>query len=261
MIWFMLWLLLSAFVLGAFFWSIRILMTQKRAWKAFATKLGLQYSNGGRLLASPDVTGTVDGLRLNMFTERRASNDARGERFVTAIELVMSSAMPMSGAICTASMADMIGALRLDDVAVPEGIAEWDAGWRVRSDNVDLMQRFLTPLRCDILRKIFRMKVLAALYIFDQRECVLRIETTDPLNNVDKMEKIIRGFIPMVKSMALTAEERSAMPAAPQAQPQQAPVAQAQIEEPQQPPSPQEDQRYYAPQGLDENATDPSTEN
>ena len=253
MIWFMLWLLLSAFVLGAFFWSIRILMGQKRAWKNFATKLGLQYGAGGRLLASPEITGTIDGLRLNMFTERRAANDARGERFVTAIELVMSSAMPMSGAICTASMAEMVGALRLDDVTVPEGIAEWDAGWRVRSDNVDLMQRFLTPLRCDILKKIFRMKVLAALYIFDRRECVLRIETSDPLNNTDKMEKIIRGFIPMVKSMALTAEERANMPAAPEDVQQPVPAATQ--------PVPQEEPRYYAPQGLDENATDPSTEN
>lgn len=260
MIWFMLWLLLSAFVLGAFFWSTRILMSQKRAWRSFATKLGLQYSNGGRLLASPEVTGTIDGLRLNMFTERRAANDARGERFVTAIELVMSSAMPMSGAICTASMAEMVGALRLDDVTVPEGITEWDAGWRVRSDNVDLMQRFLTPLRCDILKKIFRMKVMAALYIFDRQECVLRVETTDPLSNVDKMEKIIRGFIPMVKSMALTAEERANMPALPEeAQPAQVVVQPEPQQQPQ--PAPQEAQRYYAPQGLDENATDPSTEN
>jgi hypothetical protein len=68
----------------------------------------------------------------------------------------------------------------------------------------------MTPARIEIFKKIFRMKVLGAMLIFDQNDAVLRIETSDALYNAERVEKIVKGFLSQIPALVPTEEETKA---------------------------------------------------
>lgn len=225
MIWFFVWFVFSAIILGAFAWSMRILLLQKRTWKVFANKNGLTYSNGGRFAAAPSLAGSFAGVEVNLFTDRKVANDARGERFVTVIELQVPTPMPMRGCIYTEEMKALVAPLEWETISVPEHISGWDRTWGVASNDPAAMTVYMNDSRYDVLKKIFGMKIIAALLVFNYEEAVIRIETIDPLNNAVKLEKIIRSLSQMFERLVASESEIAAMSAVATTAP--APVAAA----------------------------------
>lgn len=193
-VWVFIWILLSLFILGVSAWSFQILFRQKAAWRAFSTKMGLTYQNGPTFLSSPIVSGNVGGYGFGLFSEERQTADARGQRYNTVIELALRKGLPVSGAIGTAAMAPFIEQLTGMTPGRPVNDPDWDPQWVIRTSDADVLDRYLTQPRKDVLKKIFRMKIMAALFVFDEHDAVLRIETADPLQNAEKIEKIVKSM-------------------------------------------------------------------
>lgn len=210
--WVLIWILLSIFILGVSAWSYQILFRQKAAWRTFAAKNGLTYQNGPTFLSSPIVSGNIGPYGFGLFSEERQTNDARGQRFNTVLELALRKGLPTTGAIGTAAMAPFIeqqsGMTQTVSIADPD----WDPQWSIRTMDAKALEPYLTPARRDVLKKIFRMKIMAALFVFDENDAVLRIETADPLQNAEKIEKILKG---MTQQLEILGPGTGAAPVAP----------------------------------------------
>lgn len=211
--WIFLWLVVSCFILGIFFWSVRILFMQKRAWRAFAVKMNLSYQEEKGLLVSPRVNGSLGPYGFGLISEAQATEDSRGMRYVTVLEFALRSGVPgATGALGTQKMTPIISSLIAQN---PLSLTDtdWDVNWFIRASNVAIVEKYLTPERIDVLKKIFRMKMLGALLIFTEDETILRIESADPLSDPVRTEKIVRGVQTQLPALVVTAEERTEMTA------------------------------------------------
>lgn len=210
--WIFIWFLLSSFVLGVFAWSLRILFQQKAAWKAYAKKMNLTYQDGPRFLSSPVLSGSLGPYGFGLYTEEQRTNDTRGQRFSTILEIALRHGLPVMGAMGTQTVIPIIQSLRLDQSVVPQD-KDWDPSWMIRTRHAGMVEKYLTPQRLEIIKKIFRMKVLSAFFIFDEQDAVLRIETADPLNDSQRLEKIVKGLIQHAEGLIVKNEERSMLDA------------------------------------------------
>lgn len=213
MLWFFIWIVLSTFILSVFAWSVQILLKQKKAWKAYAAKMNLSYTGGAKFMSSPTVTGKIKNYPVSLFTSQQAAADIRGQRFSTIIEIALGSGMPDNGVAGTAAMAELINGLNMPHAFVPTD-KNWDPTWLIRTRSLSMMERYMTQARIDALKRIFKMNILSALFIFDQQEGVFRIETADALSDGEKLEKIMSGLIQQIDILAVNRAEYDAIAAA-----------------------------------------------
>ncbi len=209
-VWIFIWAVVSLFILGVFGWSVQILLLQKAAWKVFAKKMKLNYQEGPKFLSSPVLSGSLGAYGFGLFSEERPTPDARGLRFNTVIEIALRRGMPMMGVVGTEAMVPIINTLVIKQTLSPAD-PDWNNAWLVRTDNQIAMEKYLTPARMETLKKLFRMKILAALFIFDQNDAVLRLETADPLTDADRLEKIVKNLVQQAGILALQPGEREAI--------------------------------------------------
>lgn len=210
--WIFIWVLLSTFVLGVFAWSLQILFQQKAAWKTYAQKMNLNYQDGPRFLSSPVLSGSIGAYGFGLYTEEQRTNDTRGQRYSTILEIALRQGLPAMGALGTPTMIPVIQSLRMDQSVVPQD-KDWDPSWMIRTRHAGMVEKYLTPARLDIIKKIFRMKVRSAFFIFDEQDAVLRIETADPLNNSERLEKIVKSLIAHCEGLIVKNDERAALDA------------------------------------------------
>lgn len=229
--WIFIWILLSIFVLGVSLWSIRILYQQKSAWKAYAEKMKLVYDGGHGFLGAPSVAGSIGAYGFGLYTEEQKTSDTRAQRFNTVLEIALRRGLPETGALGTGEVMNFAQSLRLDQTIVPQD-QDWDSAWLVRTRHAAMMEQYLTPARLEVFKKIFRMKVRVAVFVFDSQDAVLRIVTSDPLSNHQRLEKIVKGLLANVESLIVRPEEYALL----QAVVQSAPVSQQ--PPPQRPPEP-----------------------
>lgn len=190
MFWIFLWFCLSAFVIGAFAWTTRILFEQKRAWLAYARKYNLTYDRGP-FFGSPSVSGVIGRHRITLFSEEQAAPDARGRRFRTVIELMRPSGLPVRGAIGCRDMVPVIEGAQMETDVVPDS-PDWKSEWRARSDDKTMMKAYLTPERIKAAATLFNHKNASAIYIFDAEDALLRYDTGNPLHDPARLDKLVK---------------------------------------------------------------------
>lgn len=211
--WIFLWVIVSLFILGTFFWSVRVLFQQKAAWKNFAQKMNLTYMPQKGWLVSPVISGSIGQYGFSLFSEPQPTNDQRGLRYNTIIEFALRQGVPASvGAIGTQKMAVILEQIiAKEPVSVSD--ADWDTSWFIRATRPAVIQQYLTPARVDVLKKIFRLKTLGTLFLFNDSEGILRLETSDPMVDAERLEKIVRGVLAQLPVLLVGNEERAALQA------------------------------------------------
>lgn len=191
--WLIIWILLSAFLLTVFGWSMVILYQQKKAWAAFGKKYGMEY-HAGKMTGPPLLAGKLGNYKISLFTDAQRTNDVRGQRFVTVVEIEMGSGMPTAAAIATKEYAAFISTLDLDETWSPDD-KDWAASHVIKTRSAERLVTYLTPERLKVLKVLFAKKNSISLLFFDENQSVLRIETSDPLRNPEHMEKITSQLI------------------------------------------------------------------
>ncbi len=192
-IWFMLWVFLSVFILGAFFWSLRILIKQKNSWKKFSKRHGLEYQPGG-LMSSPTVMGTFRGYGVSVVSEPQLDTDGRTRRYRTVIQVEMKAGMPTEGVIASARMRGIAAQLDLQETFTPEN-AEWDGGIYLRTKSAELLAPYFTDKRIKAMNALMTINGVNVLFIFNEKDTLMRFETPDPLEDVTRMERLIGKVI------------------------------------------------------------------
>ncbi len=210
--WFLLWLVVSVFILGVFTWSLQILMQQKKAWQAYAKKAALEYTPG-KFMDSPTLQGVVAGYRTAIYSQRQPTPDGRGQRYVTVLEFELGEGLPTGGLVAAMSFAPMVAGLNFSETAVID-FPEWDKNRIIKTRDGAAMKAYLTRDRLEALHALMTMNSAAAMYLFDETNGAVRIETTDPLRDAAKMEKIIAKITGLAGRLKLSPAERAALKAA-----------------------------------------------
>jgi hypothetical protein len=205
--WIFLWVVLSLFVLGVFAWSMFILQEQKKAWYNFAKKTGLTYK-AGKFTDAPIVTGMVKQHKVTFFTDSLRTQDIRGRRFVTTIEIEMGSGMATTAVLATPDYSDFLAPLQFPQTYQPAG--PWNAAYIVKTRNKDVLASYLTPERAKIINSLFSTKGLSSIFFFDPQDSILRIETPDPLRQADRLENLARRVYLVADGLTLTPQEKQA---------------------------------------------------
>lgn len=200
-LWFFLWILLSGALLFFAGWIFYITYRQKQSWRAFANKSKLRYSAKKNFM-SPEVSGVMDGFTVTMFTSEHTASDRRGARKMSAIELNLKSRLPFSGSAGSGVMVGIVQNLAYKGELKPEG-SGWNAANIIRATNPAAMESYMTPERLEALSALMKGKGISIIFIFEKEETLLRLDTPDPLDTIEKIEKAVRALIKTAQALEL----------------------------------------------------------
>lgn len=203
--WIFLWIAASTFILGVFGWSLVILFQQKQAWSSFAKKHSLMYVPG-KIIQAPAMKGVVYGHQVAFFPDVQATQDQRGQRFVTVLEFDVGQGMPTGALIATSNFATFASNLNFTQTLEID-FPGWDKARIIRTRDSSTLKNYLTRERLEFLHNIMSMKNATALYFFDEENAIVHIETSDPLRDEQRMEKIVQKITAALPRLKLTAEE------------------------------------------------------
>ena len=209
-LWILLWIAIAVIILGSFFWSTIILQRQKKAWSDFAKKYDLDYQ-GGKYLESPAVVGPLKGYGVSLFTAVRDPDDVKEKRYVSVIEIKSPRGFSAEGAAGTQEMHNFMQSLgALSPYEVP--FEKWNKTWRVYAKNLDEMSRFFSRENAVHIGKILNMKNADTLLIFNKDEGAVRLETSDPVNNTESIERVILNIIKHLDALMSPQQKLEAPP-------------------------------------------------
>lgn len=205
--WILLWLVLSAILIGATLWSLQILMRQKAAWDKYAKMKGFTF-NRGTFMGPGEMNGVIGDYRLSFFTAERAGADVRTRRYVTVLEINLIDGLIDSGALGTKEMLPFLQTLDKLHPLIIEG-APFEEGTHVFAKSDTVMKAYLTQERIETLASILKTKNADTLVLFNEKEVVVRLETSDPMQDADKIDKIVNRLIALTEKLRITSEERA----------------------------------------------------
>lgn len=203
--WIFLWIVLSAILLGATLWSLQILLRQKKAWEAYAKKKSLAF-NKGTFMGPAEINGQIGDYKISFFTAERQQTDARRRRYVTALEIELSEGIVDGGIAGTQEMLIFMQSLTK---VHPYPVDGWQAGHYlfVRDDAV--AKAYFIPERLETLETILKTRNADSVIVFSAEKLVIRIETSDPMQDAEKIDKIVTRLIGLADKMRLTPEQRT----------------------------------------------------
>ncbi len=200
-IWFFVWFLLSSVLLFFSGWTFVILYKQKAGWRAFAKKHKLRCTLN-KNLSSMEVSGTIDGFGVALFTSEHILPKQRTEQKLSAIEIELQSEMPIEGAIGSANMVPIIQGLDFKNEFTPKH-KRWDTSYIVRTDVLAGIDIYLTEERLKVLTSLMAQKLASVILIFKNDTMILRLDTHDPLETVEKVEALVLRLIKAAKIFEL----------------------------------------------------------
>ncbi len=206
--WIFLWIVISSILIGATLWSLQILLRQKAAWEVFAKARNFTFKRG-TFMGPAEMSGVIGDYKLFFFTAERRSEDSRTRRFVTAIELSLVEGIIDGGAAGTKEMLPFMQSL---DKIKPYTIKdpEWKADHFVFMKHDAVGNAYLTPERMETIVNLLNTRNADVLLLFTDKELFLRVETTDPMQDADKIEKIVKRLMGLCDKLRITPEQRKA---------------------------------------------------
>lgn len=200
-IWFMMWVFVAVFILGASLWSFYILLKQRQCWKIFAEKANLEFLPTA-LLKSPMLRGAYKGLQLDIFSDTQLAGKDREKAIRTIFQFKLPAPMPTEGAIASAAFAPYLNGLALP-VQTVDGVGEWDKGVIIRVDDGEAIKTYLTPERLKTLQAVMTIKGSPSMLIFSAEATILRIESTDPFDTPERLERFLSKVAEAAKILSL----------------------------------------------------------
>ncbi len=204
-VWLALWVVVSIVLLGFLAWSLFVLHKQKQTWKGFAAKHKLRYRKKATM-DSPEVDGSIDGYKIDIFTSEHIIENARSSRKLTAIEVSLHSTLPIDGAVASGGMIPLVKELGFKVEIKPEH-EHWNRSYIAAGDNGRALKAYLTPERLDALIRMMRIKNSWMILIFRAERLLLRIDTPDPLTSPDYLDRLIELMIKSAKTLELKSGE------------------------------------------------------
>ncbi len=189
-VWFAFWVVLSLFLFGFVVWTLYIVVRQKQAWKAFSVTHGLRYTSSA-LMRSPEMDGVLEGYKFSFFTSEHTAPDMRGQRKMTAVEVTLHSTMPFEGGVASHGLIPVLKGLAFKTEVKPASDL-WSAACVAGGDHRFALEAYLTPERIQILMNLAQIPYTWMILLFKGDAMLLRLDTSSPLETVEKLEKVRR---------------------------------------------------------------------
>lgn len=204
-IWLALWIVISLVLIGFLCWTVFILFQQKTIWKGFASKYKLRY-NGNALLQSPEMDGMIESYKVSFFTGEHVSEDMRGSRKLTAIEIRLHSVLPIDGGIASGGMVPFVKNFEFKAEVRP-GHEAWNKAYIAAGTNRNVLKAYLTDERIENLIKLMRVHNVWVILMFRNENVLLRVDTPNALASRGYLEKLTSLMIKVAKSLELEDNE------------------------------------------------------
>lgn len=199
--WIIVWLLISVTLLFFLGWTIFILMKQKNTWKKYAATHKLRYKPNS-FFQAPDMNGLVDTHSVSLFMGEHSGADARFSRKMTAIEIPLSSAMPVSGAIASGGMVEIVRGLGHKEEHRPK-YKGWDKSYVASGESGGAIGAYLTDERLKVLTDLFKVKNAWSILIFKDDVFLLRVDTPDPLFTDKALDGLLKQMVKAAQVLEL----------------------------------------------------------
>ncbi len=190
MIWKIIWLAISAFVVFITTWSLSILFKQKKAWKEFAKKHKMRHLSGG-FFESPEIKGRVYGHDFHMFTAKHGVDDEKRKKYRTVIEVRLDNNAGIKGVFATGdlvSIAEYINLPEKPDV----NYAGWNPDILFSTNDAKKFKEYLNNDRAKVINDISNIKNSDMLFLYDTDNIIFQIHMPNPLDDVRKIERILK---------------------------------------------------------------------
>lgn len=205
--WLFIWIVLSSIVIGSTLWSLKILMDQKGAWEKFAKDKKF-ILNKGTLMGPAEMNGVIGEYKLSFFTAERDGEDSRNRRLMTVMEINLIDGGVDGGVFGTQKMLPFMQSLdKLHSYKI-EGVS-WEDGHFAFVHNDEAVRAYLTADRLDAMSQILKTKNADVVVLFNARELLVRMETSDPMKNTEKLDKITKRTMTLMEKLRVTPEQRA----------------------------------------------------
>jgi hypothetical protein len=156
------------------------------------------------------VEGVLEGYDVSLFTAEQQNNDSRKNRKVTGLQINANEGFVDTVAAGTSEVRPFIKSLGgLSNHKLES--KQWDSNLTIFSRNQSAVRLFLTEERIDIIQKMLQIKSADVILLLDGNEGGYRIETSNPLTDLDQLEKMVKATISRYKKLSVTKEESAAL--------------------------------------------------
>ncbi len=207
--WIMIWVLLSSVVIGATLWSLKILFDQKGAWEKFAKAHNFSL-NKGTLMGPAEMNGVIGDYKFSFFAAERDGADIRSRRMLTVMEVNLVDGLVDGAAMGTEKILPFLQSLdKLHSYKIEH--PSWDNGLFAFARNDSVVAAYLTPERIDVICQLLKTKNADVLVLFNDHEALVRMETSDPMKDVEKLDKITKRVMALLEKLRLSPQERETL--------------------------------------------------
>lgn len=186
-----------------------ILFRQKTAWRKFAAQKKLRY-RPGTLFGSPEMSGSADKRTVSFFVSEHMAADARSSRKLTAIEVKLSSQVPFEIGIASGGMVPMLKHFPFREELRPD-YQKWDKNYMAAASSRMALEAYLTPERLEALTSMMRIRNGWTIFICRGDTTLLRFDTPDALDTVEKLNKIFTKMYSVAEALELRKGEESVL--------------------------------------------------
>lgn len=210
-IWLVLWGVLATSLIGFSLWTFTILLRQKQGWRVYAEKRKLRYKTNA-FMDSPSVEGAIGEHSVSCFTSEHMAKDARMSRKLTAIEVNLNSIMPVSGAIASGEMVEIMRIMELKHEYVPKHEA-WSKEYAACSNNKGVLAAYLTDERIEALCDLMKIKNSWVILVFREKAMLLRIDLPNPLASAKELDAMMKKMLAAAELFELKKGEEKVLEA------------------------------------------------
>lgn len=206
---FFLWLGITLLLLGFWFWSIHIVLRQKRAWKSYATKRKLRFHLKG-FLETPSISGVIDEYSVSLFASEHGELDGRSHRNLTAIEITLHSSLPTDCALASGGMVPIVQAIDLHKEYKPP-TKGWDDSYILRASDADVAREYLTESRLSKIISLMKTDKAWIIFLFIGGKGILRLDTPLPVDNPKEIDILVKQMINVAKALEVSDGEAKSL--------------------------------------------------
>lgn len=207
--WILIWVVLSSILIGASLWSLKILLRQKSAWEKYAKEKGFTFKRG-TLMGPAEMEGVIGEYRVSFFTAERDGIDVRTRRLVTVMEVSVSDGLIDGGIMGTKETLPFMQSLvKLHPYKIHH--PSWDeSNMFAFVHNDGAVHAYLEPERIETITQILKTRNADSVIIFNHQEVLIRLETIDPIQETEKIDKVVKRTIALCDRLRITPEQRAA---------------------------------------------------
>lgn len=219
---FFIWLIVTVLLLGFWFWSISIVIRQKRAWRIYADKRKMRYHSKG-FLETPSVSGVIDEYSVSLFASEHGELDGRSHRNLTAIEITLHSSLPTDCALASGGMVPIVNGIGFHKEFKPS-VKGWDDSYILRAENLEMAREYFKANRLNIITNLMKTNKAWVIFLFIGGKGILRLDTPLPIDNPKEIDFLVKQMITVAKTMELVDGEAESLQRQKQKQEKSSPV-------------------------------------